>query len=599
MGGTRYVDEGPSVSAKALYVEPREERLIGERSSDEGPYRIVRRVGSGGMGSVFLAYHRERTGVNELVAIKRLHPHLLDDAEYVDMFFDEAAIASRIRHPNVARVFDYGMLAGAPYLAMELLRGKALALVRRSLQAEGCPITRDERFAFVGRVITDAAAGLHAAHELLDERGEMLNVVHRDVSPQNIFVTFDGTSKIVDFGTVKAKLQHHRTRTGFFKGKCAYMAPDILIGKQVDRRMDVWGLGVVLWELLTGKRLFAGQNDVQTLRAVLEREVPHPCDVASGVPEPMADVAMHALQRDPDKRYPSARLLGAELEEASSMFTRVTSTAVSGWLDLLFPGERERGEAECARLASGDHVEEETRLWLEVDDEDTPVGSEEPTSDSAWAAGLALPPPRSSRSAGLRSRASQPQHRAGPLETTRRDRLGAGRNELPPIGGDGPGHDTPALAPATLPSPDPMRSDEAAASLQRWKLTSLALVGALAGVILGRWVPAEQATSNPTPPPALAPAVFTEAAVPTTFELWEVGANGRRLIWRTAHTPAALSGARSPSDLSVAEPLPPLEQPRGFETTDAEPPTPVAAPLTTGSAGMTAPARLLPSYSRE
>src|SRR5690606_11450302 len=135
--------------------------------------------------------------------------------------------------------------------------------------------------------IADAAEGLHAAHELRDQAGELENVVHRDVSPQNILVTYDGISKIVDFGMVKAHRQRHRTRTGIFKGKCAYVAPDHLLGMCVDRRMDVWSLGVVLWELLTERRLFARKTDALTLRAVLEGRIPDPAEI---VPEIPADV---------------------------------------------------------------------------------------------------------------------------------------------------------------------------------------------------------------------------------------------------------------------------------------------------------------------
>ncbi|MBC7171019.1 MAG: serine/threonine protein kinase, partial [Polyangiaceae bacterium] len=247
-----------------------------ERHTRLGPYRICLEVASGGMATVYLGRSPARVGRDRFVALKVAHPHLARDTTFLDMFTDEARLASRIHHPNVCRVLDFDGAAREPYLAMEFLSGENLAsvfgryaqLTRAVENGEALTLDLERHAALTARVMADACAGLHAAHELRDDDGEPLHVVHRDVSPENIFLTYDGVVKIVDFGVARTARQHHRTSTGFVKGKLAYLQPEALKGSKLDRRADVWGIGVTLWELLTGKRLFRRDGDLETLRAV-------------------------------------------------------------------------------------------------------------------------------------------------------------------------------------------------------------------------------------------------------------------------------------------------------------------------------------------
>jgi serine/threonine-protein kinase len=207
------------------------------------------------MASVYLARCDSEHGSGRLVAVKLIHPHLANDREFIEMFMDEAELASQIRHPNVCAVLDYALRQDESYLVMEHLTGESLMSVGRRI--ERSKDLDPQRLArCVARVLADACEGLHAAHELTDVDGEPLHVVHRDVSPENVFVTYDGIAKVMDFGVAAAAHKRHRTLTGVVKGKFASVAPECLKGRKPDRRADVWGIGVIAWELLTGQRLF-------------------------------------------------------------------------------------------------------------------------------------------------------------------------------------------------------------------------------------------------------------------------------------------------------------------------------------------------------
>ena len=277
-----------------------------------GPYRLCVELASGGMATVFLAQAPGRAGRHSYVALKRIHPHLAKDRTFVDMFLDEARIASLIQHTHVCSVFDFGEDGGQQYLAMEYLIGEPLSNLGRALR-RGTPTSASLHALAMARIIADAAEGLHAAHELRDPHGDPLGVVHRDVSPDNIFLTYDGVVKIVDFGVASATRQLHKTRTGIIKGKYAYLQPEVLRGEKPDRRADVWSLAVVLWELLTLKRLFHRETDFLTLRAIADAEVRAPSQVRAGVPAELDRIVMRALSRDPSERYPSARALADAL----------------------------------------------------------------------------------------------------------------------------------------------------------------------------------------------------------------------------------------------------------------------------------------------
>ncbi len=303
-----------------------------------GRYQLRYRIALGGMGGVYLARAVGAGGADKVVAVKLLHEHLANEQAVVDMFLDEARIASAINHVNVCTVFDFGEHEGLHYLVMEYLEGEPLDRVLKALVAgvERHP----QHQLLVARLLADCAEGLHAAHELKGADDRSLEVVHRDVSPHNLFVTYDGTAKVVDFGIARARERSSSTEAGTFKGKFEYAAPEQITGKPVDRRADVWALGVCLWELVTGRRLFQREDPSATGRAVLDEVVPLPSALVEGAPPGLDAVTKKALQRDPARRYQTAREFGRALREVlvdSGM--SVDAPMVGEWLEALFPGD--------------------------------------------------------------------------------------------------------------------------------------------------------------------------------------------------------------------------------------------------------------------
>jgi eukaryotic-like serine/threonine-protein kinase len=289
-----------------------EDSLIVKRSTmlpRLGRYRIVSELASGGMAQVYLAV---ADGLEKLVALKVVHAHLAREEHFVHMFLDEARIASGIRHRNVCNVFDYGVEDGHYYMAMDFLAGRTLREVMRRLR--GKRTTSPELCAFLVTIIADAADGLHAAHELRDSHtGEPLSVIHRDVSPHNIFVGFDGQASVIDFGIAQAEGRLSSTATGVLKGKFSYMAPEQIRDKNVDRRVDVWALGVCLWEALTQRRLFARDAQAETLMSVMSEAIKPPSEARPGLWPELDAIVLKALTRDLSSRYPSTRELARDL----------------------------------------------------------------------------------------------------------------------------------------------------------------------------------------------------------------------------------------------------------------------------------------------
>ncbi len=251
------------------------------------------------MAEVFLARQKGLEGFEKLCVIKRILPHLADDQEFVAMFLNEARIAARFGHPNIAQIFDLGMEEGTYFIAMEYIHGEDLGRIMRQAWQAGTwlplPITL--------RIIAQSCEGLHYAHAKTDERGVPLKVVHRDVSPQNVLVSFEGNAKIVDFGIARAADQVSTTRSGAIKGKFAYMSPEQASGKALDHRSDQFAIGLVLYELLTGVRPFKRESDILTLKAAVDCEIPPPSDVAE-VPKALDAIVMRALARVAEDRYP-------------------------------------------------------------------------------------------------------------------------------------------------------------------------------------------------------------------------------------------------------------------------------------------------------
>ncbi len=306
-----------------------------------GRYRLCFEIAQGGMATLFLARQEGPAGFDRVVALKRIHASMLDDPQFVEMFFDEARLASRISHPNVCGVVDFGEADGNHFIAMEYLLGQPLAAIRRRISADTELLARS--VGPVLRIIADAAEGLHAAHELRDETGTLLNVVHRDISPPNILVTFDGNTKVLDFGIAKAANRVHKTSTGVLKGHLGYMSPEQMLGAPVDRRADIWALGVVLWELLTGRRLFEG-SDFEILKAVSRGgDIAWPSRVRAGIAPVWDSIVMKALSRDPEARYATAREMSRDINRVlARMEEPVGMAEVGDWLCALFADERVR-----------------------------------------------------------------------------------------------------------------------------------------------------------------------------------------------------------------------------------------------------------------
>jgi serine/threonine protein kinase len=284
-------------------------------------FELISELASGGMATVFLARLGGAGGFQRLYAIKRLHPHLATDREFIQMFLDEARLAARIHHPNVVPIHEIGITPSGYYLVMEYIEGDTAArLFARSAGAgKKLPIA-------VGmRIMLDALAGLHAAHELRDDEGKPLEIVHRDVSPQNILVGVDGVSRITDFGVARAATRLSTTRSGQLKGKLAYMAPEQARAGGLDRRADIFAMGVCLWETLAFRRLFKGDGDAETLNRVLYEPIPTLESAVPDIPPVLNAIVMKALERDPTKRFSSAAEMADALEKAAQSLNAIAA----------------------------------------------------------------------------------------------------------------------------------------------------------------------------------------------------------------------------------------------------------------------------------
>lgn len=277
-----------------------------------GNYEPLLELASGGMATVFVARRLGAAGFEHIVVIKRVHRHLLDNREFYDMFRDEARVASLVRHPNVVPVVDVVEEGGELFLVMDYVEGCALATIRKAANEAEQKLAP----AVVSRIVCDALAGLQAAHDAVDVGGHPLDLVHRDISPQNILIGVDGSARIIDFGVAKARNRLTETKSGSLKGKYSYMAPEQARGQEVDRRTDLFATGVVLWEALTGERLFRGENDLDTLRRIVELPIVPPSSVEPGVPKAVDAVVQRALAREPDGRFASASEFLVALEQA-------------------------------------------------------------------------------------------------------------------------------------------------------------------------------------------------------------------------------------------------------------------------------------------
>ena len=302
-----------------------------------GDYELIEKLASGGMAEVHLA-RSHAPGEQGYVVIKRLHPHLVGTDEWVSMLIDEATLGARLDHEDIVAVHRVVDIEGVMFLVMEyvdgvdLLRLFKLARKRRSL----VPLHH------CLRIVSSAARALDYAHNLRDSHGRPLNIVHRDISMSNIMVTYDGRAKLIDFGIAKGTERLTETQAGVLKGKSRYMSPEQVRGRPLDRRSDVFCLGIVLWELSTGKPLFRGRDEIDCMRRVLKQTIPRPSECANNYPAELERIVMRALARNPNKRYHSADALAADLDAFSRAWSKHSSAAaLSRFLCDLFPeGQR-------------------------------------------------------------------------------------------------------------------------------------------------------------------------------------------------------------------------------------------------------------------
>jgi serine/threonine-protein kinase len=276
-------------------------------------FELIAELAVGGMGSVYLARLSGAGGFQRLYAIKRLHDHLAKNEDFISMFLDEARLAARIHHPNVVPIVEIDTTEAGYYLVMEYIEGDTVWHLFNRAAKSGKRVP--DRVSL--RIALDSLAGLHAAHQLTDDDGKPLEIVHRDVSPHNILVGVDGVSRITDFGIARAATRLAVTQSGQLKGKLAYMAPEQARSETVDRRADVFSMGICLWEMLAGQRLFKSEFEADTLDRLLYDPIPTLTSVAPSVPREIEAVCMKALTRDPDKRFATAAEFADALEQAA------------------------------------------------------------------------------------------------------------------------------------------------------------------------------------------------------------------------------------------------------------------------------------------
>ena len=275
-----------------------------------GRYELIQGVAVGGMAEIYLARTQGPQRFEKYVILKRILPHLAAEPSFVDMFLDEARLAASMSHSNIVQVHDFGEADGSYFFTMEYVHGEDVRAILKTCRKHGRRLSIGDTLT----IISGAAAGLHYAHEL-EENGHPLGVVHRDVSPSNILVTFDGTVKVTDFGIAKATQRAVSTRSGTVKGKVSYMSPEQCEGAALDRRADVFALSIVLYELTTGHKLFGGENDLAIMRRIIDEDVRPPSTIVPDYPPALEAIVMRGLARSRDARHASTLELQTDLEQ--------------------------------------------------------------------------------------------------------------------------------------------------------------------------------------------------------------------------------------------------------------------------------------------
>jgi serine/threonine protein kinase len=345
-----------------------------------GKYQLIAEIARGGMGVVYLAMIQGPGGFNKLVVVKELKPELVEEPAFLTMFLDEARLAARLSHPNIVQTNEVGNDGDRYFMAMDYLDGRGLDQIRRRSKVAGFGLSVPMHL----RVVCDMLAGLDYAHRMTDFDGSPLHIVHRDVSPQNVFVTFDGQVKLLDFGIAKASDSMYETHAGVVKGKVSYMSPEQGRGWKVDARADVFSAGVMLWEALTGKRMREGKNDQEKLWALVSNEIPRASEIKPWVPPELDEICARAMAWNRDERYPSAGAMQQDLERyLVSTGMNVSAREVGSCVSELFREDRANTntviEAHIARMRGGT-VREKLPI---IDVASRSVGSPTPSGERA------------------------------------------------------------------------------------------------------------------------------------------------------------------------------------------------------------------------
>jgi serine/threonine protein kinase len=380
---------------------------------------LVNKIGTGGMAELYMARQSGLKGFEKVLAIKRILPHLTQDNEFVTMFIDEAKLAALLSHQNIVLIFDLGHVDTMYYIAMEYVMGKDLRTVLHQAKAKGQPLSISHALL----IATKVCSGLDYAHRKKDLSGQDLNLVHRDISPQNILVSYEGEVKLVDFGIAKAASQSTHTQAGIIKGKLLYMSPEQAWGKPVDRRSDIFALGAVLYEMLTGHKLFKGDSEFHTLEKVREARVePPPTKLNADIPPELEAVLLKALAKEPQNRYQSALEFETALEDLiSSKGYDFSSIRLAQYLQTLFSDEMAR-DSERFRLA--------LQVAVETEDQSTKIKAR--TSASSESPPRAVQPatPPAGVSSGPRRHPTERTPTTDRLQVPRADRTPTGTRRI-------------------------------------------------------------------------------------------------------------------------------------------------------------------------
>ncbi|MGF1509966.1 MAG: protein kinase [Myxococcota bacterium] len=297
-----------------------------------GRYALIKKLATGGMAEIWLARQRGLAGFQRFLVIKKILPHLSEQQTFVDMFLDEARTSAALTHPNIVQIYDLGREGDTYFIAMEYIAGEDLAALAQRSVLSGQNLS----FGLSARIIADTSRALHYAHRLVGADGRPLDIVHRDVSPQNVLVTYEGCVKVVDFGIAKAATKSEQTRTGMLKGKFSYMSPEQCLGAPVDARSDVFALGILLYELTTGRRLFKHESELMILDMITRQPVQSPRDLVPAIPPRLERIILRALEKSPSDRHPTAQALQADLEAFLSASEPCTHEDLSRHIRSLF-----------------------------------------------------------------------------------------------------------------------------------------------------------------------------------------------------------------------------------------------------------------------